>query len=137
MLLQEIRVVFGSSTATQSIPAEYHTEYVTAQDGRYYVHEITRWDIPSSYTGTKVEYPTLAEAVKGAWGNARHAAFVLGRAQAPRTIYLRTARAAIEESAEATLVLKPQRIVSQDFSQEIPLLGRLWLWAKRILPPGL
>lgn len=51
--------------------------------------------------------------------------------------YLRTARAVIEESAEATLVLKPQRIVSQDFSQETPLLGRLWLWAKRILPPGL
>lgn len=51
--------------------------------------------------------------------------------------YLRTAREAVEQSTEVTLVVRPERVVTQDFSAETPLLGRLWLWAKRLLPPWL
>ncbi len=51
--------------------------------------------------------------------------------------YLRTAREAVEESAEVTLVVRPERVATQDFSAETPLFGRLWLRAKRVLPPWL
>ena len=51
--------------------------------------------------------------------------------------YLRTASGAVEQSAEVTLVVRPDRVVTQDFSQETPLVGRLWLLAKRLLPPWL
>ncbi len=51
--------------------------------------------------------------------------------------YLRTAREAVEQSVEATLVVRPERVLTQDFSAETPLVGRLWLLAKRLLPPGL
>ena len=51
--------------------------------------------------------------------------------------YLRTAREAVEQSGEVTLVVRPERVVTQDFSQETPLVGRLWLLAKRLLPPWL
>ena len=49
--------------------------------------------------------------------------------------YLRTASGAVEQSAEVTLVVRPERVVTQDFSPETPLVGRLWLLAKRLLPP--
>ena len=51
--------------------------------------------------------------------------------------YLRTAREAVEQSGEVTLAVRPERVVTQDFSQETPLVGRLWLLAKRLLPPWL
>ncbi len=51
--------------------------------------------------------------------------------------YLRMAGEAVEQSAEVTLVLRPERVVTQDFSAETPLVGRLWLLAKRLLPPWL
>ena len=51
--------------------------------------------------------------------------------------YLRTAREAVEESAEVTLVVRPERVITQDFSPETPIVGRLWLLAKRLLPPWL
>lgn len=51
--------------------------------------------------------------------------------------YLRTASGAVEQSAEVTLVVRPERVVTQDFSPETPLVGRLWLLAKRLLPPWL
>ena len=51
--------------------------------------------------------------------------------------YLRTASGAVEQSAEVTLVVRPDRVVTQDFSPETPLVGRLWLLAKRLLPPWL
>ena len=51
--------------------------------------------------------------------------------------YLRTAREAVEQSGEVTLVVRPERVVTQDFSPETPLVGRLWLLAKRLLPPWL
>jgi PPOX class probable F420-dependent enzyme len=49
--------------------------------------------------------------------------------------YLRTSREAVEQSGEVTLVVRPERVVTQDYSQETPLVGRLWLLAKRLLPP--
>jgi len=51
--------------------------------------------------------------------------------------YLRTVREAVEQSGEVTLAVRPERVVTQDFSQETPLVGRLWLLAKRLLPPWL
>ncbi len=51
--------------------------------------------------------------------------------------YLRTAREDVEQSAEVTLVVRPERVITQDFSPETPLVGRLWLLAKRLLPPWL
>lgn len=51
--------------------------------------------------------------------------------------YLRMAREGVEQSAEMTLVVRPERVLTQDFSAETPLAGRLWLKAKRLLPPSL
>lgn len=51
--------------------------------------------------------------------------------------YVRTAREAVEQSAEITLVVHPERVATQDFSTETPMVGRLWLRAKRFLPPWL
>jgi len=51
--------------------------------------------------------------------------------------YMRMARDAVEQSEEVTLVVTPERVLSQDFSAETPLVGRLWLLAKRVLPPWL
>ena len=50
--------------------------------------------------------------------------------------YLRMAREAVEQSAEVTLVMWPERVLSQDFSADTPLTARLWLLAKRLLPPS-
>ncbi len=51
--------------------------------------------------------------------------------------YLRVSRTAIEQSEEITLVVTPERVLTQDFSAETPWFGKLWLLAKRFLPPGL
>ena len=51
--------------------------------------------------------------------------------------YLRVASQAVEQSAEVTLVVRPERVLTQDFSPETPFVGRLWLLAKRLLPPWL
>ena len=51
--------------------------------------------------------------------------------------YERAAREAIEESEEVTLVITPERVLTQDFSQETPWFGKAWLVLKRALPPGL
>ena len=51
--------------------------------------------------------------------------------------YLQMARSAVEQGPELTIVLTPQRIVSQDFSVDTPAIGRVWLRAKRVLPPAL
>ena len=51
--------------------------------------------------------------------------------------YLRMAREAVEQSAEVTLVMRPERVLTQDFSADTPLTARLWLLAKRLLPPWL
>jgi PPOX class probable F420-dependent enzyme len=50
--------------------------------------------------------------------------------------YRQTARAAIEAGAgEVALVVRPERWASFDFSPETPWYGKLWLLAKRVLPP--
>ncbi len=51
--------------------------------------------------------------------------------------YARVAREAVEQGEEVTIVLTPEKVVTQDFSPETPLVGRLWLKAKRVLPPWL
>ena len=51
--------------------------------------------------------------------------------------YQRAAAEAIEGSEEVTLVVTPERVLTQDFSQETPWFGRAWLVMKRVLPPGL
>jgi PPOX class probable F420-dependent enzyme len=51
--------------------------------------------------------------------------------------YLQIAAEAIEQGAEVTIVLTPQRHLTQDFSAETPAYAQLWLKAKRFLPPAL
>jgi len=51
--------------------------------------------------------------------------------------YLRAAREAIERGDEVTLVITPERALTQDYSPETPWFGKLWLTLKRVLPPQL
>jgi len=51
--------------------------------------------------------------------------------------YERTARSAVEQGSEVTLAVRPDRWTSFDFAAETPLVGRLWLLARCILPPWL
>jgi PPOX class probable F420-dependent enzyme len=49
--------------------------------------------------------------------------------------YERAASEAIERGEEVTLVIKPERVLTQDFSAETPWFGKAWLVLKRVLPP--
>ena len=51
--------------------------------------------------------------------------------------YRQAAQAAIEGGPSIALVVKPDRYVTFDFTEETPLYGRLWLQVKRLLPPWL
>jgi PPOX class probable F420-dependent enzyme len=51
--------------------------------------------------------------------------------------YLQIAAESIQQGSEVTLVLTPERALTQDFSKETPMYAGLWLKAKRILPPQL
>lgn len=51
--------------------------------------------------------------------------------------YMRVAADRIQQGEEITLIVTPERVLTQDFSAETPLVGRIWLIAKRLLPPSL
>lgn len=51
--------------------------------------------------------------------------------------YERMAREEVERGSEITLVVRPERWSSFDFAAGRPLVGRLWLFARRFLPPWL
>ena len=51
--------------------------------------------------------------------------------------YRQAAQGQIERGGEVTLIVQPERYVSFDFTPETPLVGRVWLFAKRVLPPWL
>ncbi len=51
--------------------------------------------------------------------------------------YEQTAQHEIEQGPEIALVVRPDRLVTFDFGAETPLVGKLWLAAKRFLPPWL
>ncbi len=51
--------------------------------------------------------------------------------------YRQAARATIEQGPEVTLVVRPERVTSFDFSAETPLVGKIWLVVRRVLPPWL
>ncbi|MEO8458060.1 MAG: PPOX class F420-dependent oxidoreductase [Chloroflexota bacterium] len=52
--------------------------------------------------------------------------------------YKRTAAEQIEaDGGEITIVVTPERMTTQDFSLETPLVGKVWLQLRRILPPWL
>lgn len=51
--------------------------------------------------------------------------------------YIRSARAEIEQTEAITIVVTPERVVTQDYSPETPFIGRFWLKVKRVLPPWL
>jgi PPOX class probable F420-dependent enzyme len=51
--------------------------------------------------------------------------------------YERTAREAIERGPSVAIVVRPERWTTSDFTPETPWYGRLWLLAKRLLPPWL
>jgi PPOX class probable F420-dependent enzyme len=52
--------------------------------------------------------------------------------------YQRAGAQAVQRGREeVTLVVSPTRYATQDFTPETPLVGRTWLFVKRILPPWL
>jgi PPOX class probable F420-dependent enzyme len=51
--------------------------------------------------------------------------------------YRRISQGDVERGPEVTIMVQPERITSFDYTPETPLLGRVWLFAKRILPPWL
>lgn len=52
-------------------------------------------------------------------------------------VYMMQTRSAIEQSEEITIVVTPERVVTQDYSPETPAIGKFWLTIKRVLPPWL
>lgn len=51
--------------------------------------------------------------------------------------YLRNVREVVEQAEEVTLVVTPERVLTQDFSPETPWFGKAWLLLKRVLSPWL
>ncbi len=52
--------------------------------------------------------------------------------------YMKVAAERVEqEGGEVTLVITPERAVTQDFSADTPIYGSAWLVLRRILPPWL
>lgn len=51
--------------------------------------------------------------------------------------YRRLSQDDVERGAEVTIVVRPDRITSFDYTPETPLIGRAWLTVKRVLPPWL
>ncbi len=51
--------------------------------------------------------------------------------------YLRVAAENLQQSEEVTIVVTPERVLTQDFSADTPAYGRAWLALKRVLPPWL
>jgi len=51
--------------------------------------------------------------------------------------YARAAGDAVEQGEEVTIILTPEKVMTQDFSAETPFVGRLWLKMRRVLPPWL
>lgn len=51
--------------------------------------------------------------------------------------YQRTAQHNIESGPEITIVVRPDRYVTWDYTRDMPVYGRAWLLLKRILPPWL
>jgi PPOX class probable F420-dependent enzyme len=51
--------------------------------------------------------------------------------------YRAATREQIEQGPEVTLIVRPEHMTSSDFAAETPIVGRIWLLLKRILPPWL
>lgn len=50
---------------------------------------------------------------------------------------MRLASGQVQRGQEVTIIITPSRVLTQDFSLETPLIGRVWLRIKRVLPPWL
>jgi PPOX class probable F420-dependent enzyme len=53
------------------------------------------------------------------------------------TAYVRGVAEGVQQSAEITIAVTPERVLTQDFSADTPAFGRAWLLLKRVLPPWL
>lgn len=51
--------------------------------------------------------------------------------------YRRAAQSAIEQGEDVAIVVRPDRFTTSDFTAETPFVGRIWLLARRVLPPWL
>ncbi|HET9476259.1 MAG TPA: PPOX class F420-dependent oxidoreductase [Dehalococcoidia bacterium] len=51
--------------------------------------------------------------------------------------YVRGVAEGVQQSAEITIAVTPERVLTQDFSADTPAFGRAWLLLKRVLPPWL
>jgi hypothetical protein len=61
----------------------------------------------------------------------RYLGTIAGRA------YLQIAAENVQQGGEVTLVLTPEKALTQDFSKETPGYAQAWLKMKRFLPPAL
>jgi PPOX class probable F420-dependent enzyme len=61
----------------------------------------------------------------------RYLGAIAGRA------YLQIAAENVQQGEEVTIVLTPERALTQDFSKDTPGYAQVWLKAKRFLPPAL
>ena len=51
--------------------------------------------------------------------------------------YQRVAADQVQQAEEVTIAVTPDKVLTQDFSAETPLVGKVWLRLKKVLPAGL
>ena len=51
--------------------------------------------------------------------------------------YQRFAADEVQQGEEVTIAITPDKVLTQDFSAETPLAGKVWLRLKKVLPAGL
>ena len=51
--------------------------------------------------------------------------------------YQRVAADEVQRGEEVTIAVTPEKVLTQDFSEETPLVGKAWLRLKKVLPAGL
>jgi hypothetical protein len=51
--------------------------------------------------------------------------------------YQRAAADEVQRGEEVTIVVTPEKMLTQDFSAETPAIGKVWLRLKKVLPAGL
>jgi hypothetical protein len=51
--------------------------------------------------------------------------------------YQRVAADQVQQAEEVTIAVTLAKVLTQDFSAETPLVGKVWLRLKKVLPAGL
>lgn len=51
--------------------------------------------------------------------------------------YQRVSADDVQQGEEVTIAVTPEKVLTQDFSAETPVIGKVWLRLKKVLPAGL